>query len=168
MGEMEFAARPHAVKRFFKFLGLFALVLFGLALALGIFVRVKYPPAAVRQILLDTLARQYGITAACERLTFSLFRGFVAEKIKLIEIRGQRTDIPAHFRSPLDIENLSFSYHWRSLLTRRLEIDEIVISQPVLRYWQFPDATTNLDAWLAAFADTVSAAAESSRRSDPV
>jgi hypothetical protein len=146
------------VKRFFKILALALLVLSALVLGLAVFIRFKYPPERVKQILLATLSQDYGMTVHCERLAFNLFSGFVLEKIALVRVEGQRPATPADFLSPLAIEKINFSYRWRSLLARRLEIDEVTISRPSLRYWQAPDSTTNLDAWLAAFTDSAAAA----------
>lgn len=144
-----------------RLLKIFLLALLGLVIlvsGLAIFLRLQYPAARVKEILLATLAQRYGVTATCERLTLNLFSGFVLEKIKLIEVRGQAPAVPPDFRSPLAVERIDFSYRWRSLLARKLEIDAITIIQPTLRYWQAPDSATNLDAWLAAFTDSAAAA----------
>ncbi len=145
------------MKRIFKIAAGALLVFFAVGAGLVVFIRLKYPPERVKQILLGTLAQKYGITATCEQLAFSLFSGFVLDKLTLVEVQGQRAETPADFRSPLSIERINFSYRWRSLLARQLEIDEVEITRPFLRYWQAPDASTNLEAWLAAFTDSVAA-----------
>ncbi len=148
------------MKRLFKIFSLVLLALLALGLGLVIFIRVQYPSERLKQILLATLSQRYGITATCERLSFNLFSGFVLEKIKLVEVAGRRESLPADFISPLAIEKIDLSYRWRALLARRLEIDAVTISQPTLRYWQAPDSSNNLEAWLAAFTDSAHTAAD--------
>ncbi|MGH7492164.1 MAG: hypothetical protein ACREOO_07195 [bacterium] len=156
------------MKRFFK---IFSFALLGLAaagLGLALFIRYQYPPERVKQVLLATLSQRYGVTATCEGLAFGLFSGFVLEKIELVQVKGQNALTPADFLSPLSIEKIAFSYRWRSLLARRLEIDEVTISRPSLRYWQAPDSSTNLDAWLAAFTDSASSTAVNAEAELPI
>ena len=51
------------MKRILKIAALALLVFLVFALGLIVFIRVKYPAERLRQILLSTLAQQYGVTA---------------------------------------------------------------------------------------------------------
>jgi len=130
-----------------------AALLFLLAAIAGltIYVKIKYPAERLRQLLISHVAKEYGLRVAVARLDFNLFRGFELDDVAL---HGAITDSASQFEAPpLAVEKITLAYRWRSLLSRRLDIDEIIIENPAFFYQLNPDSTSNLDAMLAVFTD---------------
>lgn len=141
------------MKRFAKTL-LFSLLGFAaIVLALTLYLRIKYPAERLKELLISTLANDYGLTVSIERLHFNLFSGFAMEGITIPEMKAGGIAL-ARERAPLTIEKIAFAYRFSSLFKRKLEIDEIAINNPIISYWQAPDSTTNLDAIIRAFSDS--------------
>ena len=134
-----------------------AALLFLLAAIAGltIYVKIKYPAERLRQLLISYAAEEYGLRVAVARLDFNLLRGFELDNVALL---GAITDSASQFEAPpLAVEKITLAYRWRSLLSRRLAIDEIAIENPVFFYQLNPDSTSNLDAILAVLADSATA-----------
>ncbi|NUM75163.1 hypothetical protein HUU40_12445, partial [candidate division KSB1 bacterium] len=73
------------MKRFAKIL-LFSLLGFAaIVLALTLYLRIKYPAERLKELLISTLANDYGLTVSIERLHFNLFSGFEMEGITIPE-----------------------------------------------------------------------------------
>jgi hypothetical protein len=139
------------VKRLAKIFLAALLVLLAAIAALAIYVKVKYPAERLRHLLISYAAKEYGLRVAVTRLDFNLFRGFELDDVALL---GAITDSVSQFEAlPLAVEKITLAYRWRSLLSRRLDIDEIAIENPAFFYQLNPDSTSNLDAILAALAD---------------
>lgn len=144
------------MKRFAKIL-LFSLLGFAAAvLALTLYLRIKYPAERLKELLISTLANDYGLTVSIERLHFNLFSGFEMEGITIPEVKAGGIAL-ARERAPLTIDKIAFAYRFSSLFKRKLEIDEIAINNPIISYWQAPDSTTNLDAIIRAFSEASAA-----------
>lgn len=126
-----------------------AVLLFFLAAIIGltIYVNVKYPSERLRQMLISHLAEAYQLRVTIARLDFNLFSGFVLEDLALLGATDEETP-------PLAVEKITFAYRWRSLLSRQLDISEITISRPSFFYRLNADSSSNLDAMMAAFADS--------------
>jgi uncharacterized protein involved in outer membrane biogenesis len=113
------------------------------------------------------LAKEYGVRAQIERLDFSLRSGFELEKMTIFGVKHD--DILAPEWGPLAaIEKIKFAYRWRSLLSRRLDIDEVALTRPSLVYRQAPDSSSNVDAILAAFNDSAAAPSDTATTNLPV
>ncbi len=141
------------VKKLVKISLAVLLVLILAIVGLTLYVKAKYPPERLKALLISYLADEYGIRAQIERLDFNLFSGFELDNVAIL---GTRQD-SVSAAPPLAIAKIKFAYRWRSLLSRRLDIDEITIASPTLFYYQAADSSSNLDAILAAFADTTAA-----------
>ena len=129
------------------FLAVFLFFL-GAVIGLTIYVKVKYPSERLRQLLISYLTEEYKLRVTIAHLDFNLFAGFVLDDVAL---RSATDDLAA---PPLAVEKITFSYRWRSLLARRLDIDEITMARPSFFYRLNADSTSNLDAIIAAFADS--------------
>jgi hypothetical protein len=141
------------VKRLAKIFLAVLLVLVVAIAGLTLYVKAKYPPERLQALLISYLADEYGLRAQIARLDFNLFSGFELDNFAIL---GASQD-SAFAAPPLVIAKIKFAYRWRSLPSRRLDIDEITIESPALFYRQAADSTSNLDAILAAFADTAAA-----------
>ncbi len=147
------------------------IALLALLLALAgvvMFIRLKYPSERLRQILIATLAQKYHLQAQIESLSFQLFSGFTLKHLTLAALGPNQAAPPAGFHHVLAIEEITLSYRWRSLFARRLDIDALTISRPVISYWQAADSSTNLDAFVRALSDTTSTVRDTSATSSPV
>ncbi|NUO83462.1 hypothetical protein HUU05_25595, partial [candidate division KSB1 bacterium] len=147
-----------SVKRIAKIFVIGVLAVLLLLAGLAIFVRIKYPSERLRQMLIAALAENLHLQAQIESLSFHLFSGFTLENLTLAAVAPKSAALPASYQTALRIDEVSLSYRWRSLFARRLDIDAITIARPVFSYWQGPDSSTNVDALLAALADTTEAA----------
>jgi hypothetical protein len=156
------------VKRLAKILLAGLLVIVLLIAGLTIYLQIKYPAERLKEVLVSQLADNYGIHVTTGRLSFNLFSGFEIEKLGILVKFGERRQVPEAYLSPLQVAKVTFSYRWRSLLGRKLDIDEIIITQPSFAFWQAPDSTTNLDALLAAFVDSTAAPSDTSTAGLPV
>jgi hypothetical protein len=145
------------VKKLVKILLAVLFVLIVAIVGLTIYVKAKYPPERLKALLISHLADEYGIRAQIEHLDFNLFSGFALNKIVIGGTSHDSTLAPEWGNFPLAIEKINFAYHWRSLLSRRLDIDDVTFAQPIFIYRQAPDSASNLDAILAAFSDTTTA-----------
>ncbi|MDZ7266011.1 MAG: AsmA family protein [candidate division KSB1 bacterium] len=141
------------MKRLARILLFLLLAVLLLAAGATVYLRIRYPAERLKEILITTLAENYGVRLAVGRLRFNLFSGFTLEGVTLAAMKAG--DAPA----PLAIARIEFSYRFLSLLQRRLEIDGIAIVQPRLFYLRPPDGASNLDELLAAFADSSAAPA---------
>lgn len=133
------------------------LVLVVAVIGLTLYVKVKYPPERLKVLLISYLADEYDIRTQIERLDFNLFSGFELNKIVIFGTSHDSTLAPEWGGFPLAIEKITFAYRWRSLLSRRLDIDDVTFEQPLFIYRQAPDNSSNLDVILAAFSDTTAA-----------
>jgi hypothetical protein len=156
------------VKRFAKILLAGLLVIFLLIAGLTIYIQIKYPAERLKELLIAMLAEEYGIHVTIDRLGFNLFSGFEIEKLRILGEPGERRQVLEAYLSPLQVEKVTFSYRWRSLLARKLEIDEIIITQPTFVFWQAPDRTTNLDALFVAYVDSTAAPRDTSTAGLPI
>jgi autotransporter translocation and assembly factor TamB len=139
------------VKRLAKIFLAALLFLLAAIIGLTIYVKVKYPSERLRQLLISYVAEEYKLRVAIARLDFNLFSGFELDKVAIL---GAINDSVSTFAAPpLAVEKIKFSYRWRSLLARQLDIDEITIERPAFFYQSNPDSVSNLDAIIAAFAD---------------
>jgi len=156
------------MKRLAKILLAVLLVLVVAIVGLTIYVKAKYPPERLKALLISYLADEYGIRAQIERLDFNLFSGFELNKIVIFSTSHDSTLAPEWGSFPLAIEKINFAYRWRSLLSRRLDIDDVTFEQPFFIYRQAPDSSTNLDAILAAFSDTTAAPSDTAAVGLPI
>lgn len=144
------------MKRFAKIL-LFSLLGFvAVVFVLTLYLRIKYPAERLKELLISTLANDYGLTITIDRLHFNLFSGFEMEAITIPEMKAGGI-VSARERAPAIIEKITFAYRFSSLFKRKLEIDELAIINPVIAYWQAPDSTTNIDAIIRAFSEASAA-----------
>lgn len=154
------------MKRLLKIL-LAVLIFFLAAISgLAIYIKVKYPSERLRQLLISYLASEYKLRVAVARLDFNLFSGFELDNVALLG--ATKDTVPTPGGSPLSIEKIRFAYRWRSLLARRLEIDEVTIERPAFFYQLNPDSSSNLDALLAAFADSTTPPSDTSSTGLPI
>ncbi|MGH7454718.1 MAG: hypothetical protein ACRENG_25405, partial [bacterium] len=144
------------------------LVLVLAIVGLTIYVKAKYPPERLKALLISYLADEYGIRAQIERLDFNLFSGFELNKIVILGTSHDSTLAPEWGGFPLTIEKISFAYRWRSLLSRRLDIDDVTLDRPFFIYRQAPDSSSNLDVILAAFSDTTAAPSDTAAVGLPI
>lgn len=140
------------MKKFAKISFALLLLLVVAGIGLTIYVKVKYPSERLRQLLIAYLANEYKLRVTVARLDFNLFSGFVLEDVAILGATPDTGAAPAE--PPLKVEKIKFAYRWRSLLSRRLDIDEITITRPAFFYRVNPDSSSNLDAILASFADS--------------
>lgn len=159
---------PLKVRKLVKISLAVLLVLILAIVGLTLYVKAKYPPERLKALLISYLADEYGIRAQIERLDFNLFSGFELNKIIILGTGHDSTLAPEWGGFPLAIEKINFAYRWRSLLSRRLDIDDITIEQPLFIYRQAPDSSTNLDAILTAFSDTTAAPSDTTAAGLPI
>jgi len=154
------------VKRLAKIFLAALLVLLAAVAGLTIYVKVKYPAERLRQLLISYAAEEYSLRVAVVRLDFNLFRGFELDNVVL---HGSLTDSALQFEAPpLAVEKITLAYRWRSLLSRRLDIDEITIENPAFFYQLNSDSTSNLDVMLAVFADSATAPGDTAAAGLPI
>jgi hypothetical protein len=156
------------MKRLAKILITGLLILFVAVIGLTLYVKAKYPPERLKALLISYLADEYGIQAQIERLDFNLFSGFELNKIVIGGTSHDSTLAPKWGDFPLAIEKINFAYRWRSLLSRRLDVDDATIEQPIFIYRQAPDSSSNLDAILAAFSDTTAVPSDTAATNLPI
>lgn len=151
------------MKKFFKILlGIFLVFLLLLGAA-ALYVAYAYPSERIKEMLLTTLERDYGIESSIGELRFRLFRGFELEDFRILGVKG----VP-YTQPPLQIGSITFGYQWKALLARRLEINQLILSNIPLDYRLYPDGSSNLDPLLSAFTDTGAAPADTAAASLPV
>ncbi|MGH7601047.1 MAG: hypothetical protein ACREOI_32215, partial [bacterium] len=156
------------MNRLAKILLAVLLVLVVAIIGLTLYVKAKYPPERLKALLISYLADEYGIRAQIERLDFNLFSGFELNKIVIGGANHDSTLAPEWGGFPLAIEKIKFAYRWRSLLSRRFDIDDVTFEQPTFIYRQAPDSSSNLDVILAAFADTATAPSDTATAGLPI
>ncbi|MCI0694691.1 AsmA family protein [candidate division KSB1 bacterium] len=156
------------MKRFAKILLAVLLVFILAVIGLTLYVKAKYPPERLKALLISYLADEYGVRAQIERLDFNLFSGFELNKIAIGGTSHDSMLAPEWGGFPLTVEKINFSYRWRSLLSRRLDIDDVTFEQPSFIYRQAPDSSSNLDAILAAFADTTATPGDTAAAGLPI
>jgi hypothetical protein len=156
------------VKKLAKILLAVLLALVVAIVGLTIYAKAKYSSERLKALLISYLADEYGIHAQIERLDFNLFSGFALSKIVIGGTRLDSTLAPERGGFPLAVEKINFAYRWRSLLSRRLDIDDVTLDQPVFIYRQAPDSSSNFDAILAAFSDTTAAPRDTTAASLPI
>ena len=149
------------MKRLAKIFLAVLLFLFVAIIGLTIYVKVKYPSERLRQLLISYLAEEYKLRVTIARLEFNLFSGFVLDDITLLGASEDQAP-------PLTIAKITFAYRWRSLLARRLDIDEITFAHPSFFYRLNPDSSSNLDDIIAAFADSAAAPEDTSAAGLPI
>ncbi len=152
MGEVEFAKRSGAVKKLAKIFLTVLLFFLVAIIGLTVYVKAKYPAERLRQLLISYLAEEYKLRVTMAQLEFNLWRGFEVERIAVLGTTDE--DTGARVEPPVAIEKITFAYRWRSLLSRQLDIDEISFARPSFFYRLNPDRSSNLDAIIAAFADS--------------
>jgi hypothetical protein len=140
-----------------------AVLLFFLVAIIGltIYVKVKYPSERLRQLVISYLAEEYKLRITIARLDFNLFSGFELDDIALLGAAEGQTP-------PVTVAKITFAYRWRSLLARRLDIDEITFARPSFFYRLNPDSSSNLDGIIAAFADSAAAPDDTSAAVLPI
>jgi uncharacterized protein involved in outer membrane biogenesis len=154
------------VKRLAKIFFAALLIWFAAVAGLAVYVKVKYPAERLRQLLIAYAAEEYGLRVAVARLEFDLFRGFELDNVVL---RGALTDSAPQFEAPpLAVEKITLAYRWRSLLSRRLDIDEIAIENPAFFYQLNSDSTSNLDALFAALTDSTTTPSDTAAAGLPI
>ncbi|MDZ7361239.1 MAG: hypothetical protein ONB46_11000 [candidate division KSB1 bacterium] len=154
------------MKRFAKIFLAALLVLLAAVAGLTIYVKVKYPAERLRQLLISHAAEEYRLRVAIARLDFNLFRGFELDDVVL---HGATTDSASQFEAPpLTVEKIKLAYRWRSLLSRRLDVDEMIIEHPSFFYRLDPDNSSNFDAIFAAVADSATAASDTAAAGLPI
>lgn len=154
------------MKKFAKISFALLLLLVVAGVGLTIYVKVKYPSERLRQLLIAYLANEYKLRVTVARLDFNLFSGFVLEDVAIL---GATSDpVPAPAEPPLKVEKIKFAYRWRSLLSRRLDIDEITIARPAFFYRLNSDRSSNLDAILANFADSTQTPSDTTTAGLPI
>ncbi len=156
------------MKKLAKILLAVLLILILAIVGLTLYVKAKYPPERLKALLISYLADEYSIRAQIERLDFNLFSGFELNKIIILGTSHDSTLAPDWGGFPLAVEKISFAYRWRSLLSRRLDIDDVTFEQPAFIYRQAPDSSSNLDAILAAFSDTTAAPSDTAVAGLPI
>jgi len=164
MGQVELAARSSEVKRPAKIFLAVPAFFFAAIIGLTIYVKVKYPAERLKQLLISHMAEEYKIRIAVAQLDFSLLSGFTLDKIALLGSTTEKTSDDL----PLSIEKIKFAYRWRSLLARRLDIDEITVEHPSFFYRQNSDSSSNLDFILAALADSATTPSDTASAGLPI
>ena len=152
-----------SMKKIFKILlGIFLIFLLLLAGAV-VYLTYAYPSERIKEMLLTTLERDYGIESSIGELRFRLFRGFELEDFRILGVKGT-----PYAKPPLQVGKVTFGYQWKALLARRLEINQLILRDIPLDYRLYPDGSSNLDPLLAAFADSSAAPADTTASTLPV
>ncbi|MCB0289362.1 MAG: hypothetical protein KDH97_03815, partial [Calditrichaeota bacterium] len=91
------------MKKIFKILlGIFLIFLLLLAGAV-VYLTYAYPSERIKEMLLTTLERDYGIESSIGELRFRLFRGFELEDFRILGVKGM-----PYAKPPLQIGKVTF------------------------------------------------------------
>ena len=135
-------------KKLVKIILWIAIVFFVVFLIALLIIRIKYPPQKLKALAISEIENSISRKTKIEEIWFNPFKGFTLNNVVIYQQSPQDTsaiDTTIFFRS----KKLHLKYRFWSLLKREIEINNILIDQPMINLSQDQNQRWNFEDLIA-------------------